>query len=105
MLVTQRIELEGKRYVVVPEDEYENLRQRAEADDLPPLPEPDAKGNFPAIEYARASIARGIIIDRKRAGLTQQALADLAGVRQETLSRLESGKHSASPDTMAKIDA
>jgi transcriptional regulator with XRE-family HTH domain len=37
-------------------------------------------------------------------GLTQQALAKLAGVRQETLSRLESGKHSPTVRTVEKID-
>jgi len=31
---------------------------------IPPLPAPDAAGNYPAVEYARAAIARGIIRDR-----------------------------------------
>jgi transcriptional regulator with XRE-family HTH domain len=31
-------------------------------------------------------------------------LAELAGVRQETISRLETGKHSASPRTIEKLD-
>ncbi len=36
--------------------------------------------------------------------LSQQRLAELAGLRQETLSRLESGKHSPTVRTVEKID-
>jgi transcriptional regulator with XRE-family HTH domain len=50
------------------------------------------------------SLARKIIEDRKAAGLSQQKLARLAGVRQETISRLESGKHSPTVRTVEKID-
>ena len=71
---------------------------------LPPLPLPDANGRFPAVEYTRISLARNLIRDRKAAGLSQERLAELAGVRQETISRLESGKNTAMPGTVAKID-
>ena len=107
MLGLQRIQVEGKRFVLVEETEYERLcRAAGEAvddADLPPLPKPDGQGRFPAVEYARVSLARDLIRDRKGAGLSQQRLAELAGVRQETLSRLETGKHTASPATVAKI--
>jgi predicted transcriptional regulator len=73
-------------------------------DDLPALPRPNADGTYPALEYARLSLARSLIRDRKAAGLSQQKLANLAGVRQETISRLETGKHSASVPTIEKID-
>jgi DNA-binding XRE family transcriptional regulator len=63
-------------------------------DRLPPLPATDAKGNRPALEYIQVSIARDIIKERRFLGLSQLQLAQLAGLRQETLSRLESGKHS-----------
>jgi len=52
----------------------------------------------------RASIARDIVLERRALGLTQEALAKLAGVRQETLYRLESGKHSPTVRTVEKID-
>ena len=76
------------------------------ADDaiLPSLPPPDANGRFPAVEYSRISLARNLIRDRKSVGLSQERLAELAGIRQETVSRLESGKNSATPGTIAKID-
>lgn len=76
----------------------------AKAADLPPLPELDAEGNYPAVEYARASLARKLIRDRAAAGLSQRELATLAGVRVETLCRLEAGKHVPSVATIEKID-
>jgi DNA-binding XRE family transcriptional regulator len=71
---------------------------------LPPLPKPNKDGSFPAVEYARISLARDIIRDRRAAGLTQQQLADLVGARQETISRIETGKHTASAKLVDKID-
>jgi DNA-binding XRE family transcriptional regulator len=109
MIGLQRIEVEGKRFVLLPESEYDRLcREAGEAvatadEELPALPKPDKKGRFPALEYARMSLARDLIRDRKGTGLSQQRLADLAGIRQETLSRIETGKHTASPRTVNKI--
>ena len=71
---------------------------------LPPLPPADERGQYPAIETARVIIARQIIRGRKAAGWTQAELAAKAGVRQETISRIETGKHSPGLKTMAKID-
>jgi hypothetical protein len=65
------------------------IKPRIRAKALPPLPQPDADGNFPAVDYGRASIARGIIRDRVAAGLTQRELAKRAGVRVETLCRIQ----------------
>lgn len=110
MLGLQRIEVAGHRFVLLPEGEYERLCSRAsetvplDDDDLPPLPKPDKRGNFPAVEYARVSLARDIIRDRRAAGLTQQELARLAGTRQETISRIESGKYTASVKLVDRID-
>ena len=103
----QRLNLAGRRYVLVEERDYERLCQHAarevEADDLPRLPKPDRRGRVPAVQYARISLARDLIRNRKSVGLTQQQLADLAGIRQETLSRLEAGKHSATVRTVERI--
>jgi len=72
------------------------MQARLAREKLPPLPQPNAEGNYPAIEYARASLARKIIRQRRAAGLTQADLARRAGIRPETLNRIERGK--ATPD-------
>ena len=110
MIAQQRIQVAGQFFVLLEESEYERLCARAgdvvplDDDDLPPLPQPDKKGRFPALEYSRISLARDIIRDRRAAGLTQQALAKLAGTRQETVSRIESGNYTASVKLIDKID-
>ena len=103
-MLAQTILLEGKPYVVLPRDEFDRLTTLAKAGELPPLPQPDAQGNYPAVEYARASLARKIIRDRVAAGLSQRELATRAGVRVETLCRIETGKHTPSVPTVGKID-
>ncbi len=55
-MTTQKIEFDGKPYVILPRDEYDRLTTLAKAADLPALPAPDADGNYPAVEYARASL-------------------------------------------------
>ena len=103
----QTIQLQGKRFVVVEESYFRQLRRRAgesEEAELPPLPPPDAEGRVAAIEYARASIARDIIQHRKSLGLSQERLAKLAGIRQETLSRIETAKHTPTVRVVRKID-
>jgi DNA-binding XRE family transcriptional regulator len=72
---------------------------------FPALPPADADGCRPAKETIRAVLARQLIEGRKRAGLTQAELAQRAGVRLETISRLESGKHAPNVRTVDKIDA
>jgi DNA-binding XRE family transcriptional regulator len=110
MIGLQRIEVAGQRFVLVEETEYERLCAKASEtvplDDarLPPLPKPDRQGRFPALIYARVSLARDVIRDRRAAGLTQQQLADLAGTRQETISRIESGNYAASHKLIERID-
>lgn len=105
----QTVERNGKRFVLVEPGELRRLERLAreaatEGTGLPPLPAADNEGNRPAVEYARASIARSIIQERRQLGLSQEELARLAGVRQETISRLESAKHSPTVRTVEKID-
>ena len=96
----QTITLGGERFVILPEVAYRELVGETWE---PPLPAPDAQGNYPAAEAARVLLARKIIRRRRAAGLTQADLARRAGVRAETLSRLEHAKHSPNVATVDKI--
>jgi DNA-binding XRE family transcriptional regulator len=70
----------------------------------PSLPDADADGNRPADEYAAVSQARGILRARRKLGLSQAELARRAGIRPETLNRIELGRNRPSVPTIAKID-
>ena len=103
--------MNGKRFVIIPELEYRRLRERrtgGSAEDewgMPPLPAKLREGNYPAVEYARAVTARDLIRSRRRLGLSQTELARRAGVRVETLNRIERAKMAASVTVMEKLDA
>jgi len=96
-MALQTIEVRGERFVVLPEEEFCRLV------DLPAFPEAAADGSVDAVAYARASVARDLILARRSAGLTQAQLAKAAHVRQETISRLEYGLHSITESTMRKL--
>ncbi len=70
----------------------------------PAFPSRDAEGNYPAADTLRVILARQIIQRREAACWTQAELAAHAGVRQETLSRIESGKNAPNVATVDKID-
>ena len=101
---TAIVKLDGRDYVILPRAEFDRLTGLAKVAELPPLPKPDAHGNYPAVDYARASLARNILRGRVEAGLTQLELAELAGIRNETLCRLERGQHTPSVATIARIE-
>ncbi len=103
MSTIQSIEVGGKRFVLLPAEDYERMREHG-ACAPPPLPPADAAGNRPATEFIAASIARDVMRERQALGLSQQQLAKLAGVRPETVCRLESGKHSPTVRTVEKIE-
>jgi ribosome-binding protein aMBF1 (putative translation factor) len=68
------------------------------------MPARRANGDYPAIEAARVSIARDVIRGRKAAALSQAELARRAGIRVETLNRIEKAKVTADVATMERID-
>jgi ribosome-binding protein aMBF1 (putative translation factor) len=89
--------------VILSESEYERLRQLAD-DGEPSLPAPDAEGNYPAEEAMAVIQALDILRARRRLGWSQAELARRAGIRVETLNRLEHGRHQPSVATMGKLD-
>jgi DNA-binding XRE family transcriptional regulator len=91
----QTVILDGKRFVILPEAEYQRIAG---------FPPADSDGNRPAVAAMRAVLARDIVRDRERVGWTQAELARRAGIRVETLNRIETGKHTPSVATIEKID-
>jgi DNA-binding XRE family transcriptional regulator len=103
-MTVKTLELAGKRWVILPEKDFRRLAAQAADGGWPELPKADAHGRYPAVEYARASLARKIIKARRLAGLTQAELARRAGIRPETLNRIEKGKTTPDVATIAKIE-
>jgi DNA-binding XRE family transcriptional regulator len=96
------IERGGRVYALVPLEAWEKLSSGELG--MPPLPAADARGRMDAVAFARATIARGIIRDRTAAGLSQAALARLAGIDPATLNRIEKAKVTPDETTVRKID-
>ena len=91
------------RMVMMKEADFETLLHKASADE-PDMPAPDADGNYPALAALDVLQARDILRARSKLGLSQVELARRAGVRPETLNRIEHGRNVASIPTIAKID-
>lgn len=98
----QYLTIAGKRVVVLEETDYERLAQKAD-DWLPALPEPDERGRYP-LEALAVVLARDILQARRKLGLSQTELARRAGIRPETLNRIEHGKNKPSVTTVDKLD-
>jgi ribosome-binding protein aMBF1 (putative translation factor) len=95
------ITIDKKKYVLVPADEYKELKSRLRT---PGLPTKDLDGTIDAIAFTRASIARGLVEDRAKVGLSQKQLAEAAGIRVEILNRAERGATVPSVRTLTKIE-
>jgi DNA-binding XRE family transcriptional regulator len=98
----ERIVVKGKPMVMLEESEFDRLVRKAEEWE-PLLPEPDAAGNYP-LEVLGIDLAIRIIRHRRKAGLTQAELARRAGIRPESLNRIEQGRVAPSARTLQKID-
>jgi transcriptional regulator with XRE-family HTH domain len=55
------------------------------------------------IETSRSTLLPGLAAHRRRRGLTQRQLGDLAGVAHTTVQRLESLNRGAYPKTLRKL--
>lgn len=105
-MVAGTVNFGGKRFVIVPESEYDRLRERAAVIGDTAMPELPAKlpsGNYPAVKALRIGLARKLIKRRWGAGLSQAEVARRAGIRPETLNRIEKAKVTADTATVTKI--
>jgi DNA-binding XRE family transcriptional regulator len=102
--MTQTLELEGRRYVLLPLDEYKQLCRAAGGDALPSLPPRLSDGTRPAAQTVRAILARRIVAARIAAGVSQADLARLAGMQPATLNRIERAKVMPDARTITRIE-
>jgi len=103
MSAVQTLDIRGRKFVLIPASEYHRLTKRS-TPVVPRMPAMSPDGTYPAAQAMRAMMARKIIAARNAVGLSQAALARKAGIRVETLNRLEKGKHTPDLATMAKIN-
>ncbi len=111
----QTLHLAGKDFVILEKREYERLAGRYKDQQseesgvigdmpLPTMPAKLPSGNYPAMESLRAGLARKLITRRWAAQLSQAKLAKRAGIRAETLNRIEKGKITPTVATIDKLD-
>src|SRR5205814_1570235 len=92
----------GKRFVLLEERVFARIVDQMQG--MPDLPQADADGTREALPFARVSIARNIIRQRKALGWSQRELARQSGVNVETLNRIEKGRVTAETATIARLD-
>jgi DNA-binding XRE family transcriptional regulator len=99
------LELGGKRYVVIEEQEYLRLKgcPTLGRGKMVRMPNGQMVETFDALKVANLSIARRIRTYRKKAGMGQLELATAAGVRPETVSRIERGEGNPTVGTIEKL--
>ena len=101
-MTIQTINTASEELIVIGRSEFESLMEKAGV--LPPKVAPDRHGGIDARASVNISIARSLISDRIKRGWTQTELARRAGVRLETIGRIEAGKHVARRETLLKLD-
>lgn len=100
----RRVELDGIRYVIVRESIFEHLCEQAgiaapgPTDGTEPEESPGEEWNLD-----RTSLAEKLVRRRQAAGLSQAELARRAGVRPETLNRIERGRTTPDFATVRKL--
>jgi DNA-binding XRE family transcriptional regulator len=96
----RRLELDGIRYVILRESAFDHLCEKAgvAADRAP------AEGlSEGGLLLDRASLAEKLVRRRQAAGLSQAELSRRAGVRPETLNRIERGRTTPDFATVRKL--
>lgn len=91
----QKVRLDGKWYVIIEEKEFRALIQSANS---------KTKNDFlDAMNISGQRLADRLLQRRQEAELTQKDLAERAGVRVETLNRIEKGRTTPDFKTMRKL--
>ncbi len=88
----QRVRLNGTWYIIVKEDEFRALTQSKTKNDV-----------LDAMNISDQRLADRLLQRRQDAGLTQKDLAKLAGIRVETLNRIEKGRTTPDFKTIRKL--
>jgi DNA-binding XRE family transcriptional regulator len=98
----QRLNIDGKGYVLMPENEYEDLVDVARAREIKAAGEE----SFPS-EVVNALLAgeNAVRVFRKHRGLTMAQLGEKAGVSQPYIAGLESGKREGTVATLKALAA
>lgn len=91
----QRIQLDGKGYIIIPEDEFRSLTE--------PQMSAGSIDVLDALTVSDQRLADRLLQRRKEAGLTQKNLALLADIRVETLNRFEKGRTTPDFKTIRKL--
>jgi DNA-binding XRE family transcriptional regulator len=104
-MTIRNIILDGREYVLIPRKQWEMFSGRSAGVREKPLKqEPLLPDGSYTLRHVRISLANKMSTARKAVGLTQAQLAKAAGVRIETISRLENGLHMPGAKTFDKID-
>jgi len=97
----KRLELDGIRYVILRETVFDRLCQKAGVDQVQ---EASSAGSAASsLEMDRTSLAAKLLRRRRAAGLSQAELARRAGIRPETLNRIERGRTTPDFATVRKL--
>jgi DNA-binding XRE family transcriptional regulator len=96
-----RLELEGVRYVILREAVFDQLCRKAKVSSSAAVVSETSLSS--ALQMDGPSLAEKLIERRRAAGLSQAELARRAGVRCETLNRIERGKTTPDFATVRKL--
>jgi DNA-binding XRE family transcriptional regulator len=97
----RRVELDGVRYVILRESAFEWLCRKAGVDQEETTAAGDS--NQPGLDMDRATLAEKLARRRRACGLSQADLARRAGIRAETLNRIERGHTTPDFATVRKL--
>lgn len=101
----QVVELDGVRYAILREALLLRLLRKAGGQmHAPPASGDQAPGYLEAVEHFDSDgLARRLVARREELGLSQAELARKAGIRVETLNRLERGRTTPDFSTIRKL--